>query len=261
VDDNVLESIDLVIGHSFLPTCSRFFPGLDQPYDFTLQVGGRSISGNTGSPFGYSLLYLILLYPEGLDFNIDFYGMTYEGNSYSLIDHIILMKGAFEKGILYFMRDTMKSLAPDGGTFLDAGANTGQHSLFMSPYVNHVHAFEPWESVLRRFNRMIEINGLKNIVVHPVGLGEREETLSFYEPPRSNTGIGSFVKGFSEEQEYGSERSPSNTRFEPTGDRTGTDPGQEYRLPERRRPAVGSAPRLRVSRDQDGVYSLVQGFL
>ncbi len=200
----------LVIGHGVLPTCDRFFPALDRPYDFTLEVGGRLLSGNSGNPIGYSLMYLTTLFPGGLDFSLDFYGVTFEGNSRSFTDRYMLLTGAYEKGILYFMRDTMKVLAPDGGTFMDAGANTGQHSLFMSPYVIQVHAFEPWEPVLRRFRRMIEINGVKNIVAHPVGLGEQKEVLPFYEPPGHNPGMGSFVEGFAlegfaYELEYGGE--------------------------------------------------------
>ncbi len=194
----------LVIGHGVLPPCDRFFRDLDRPYDFTLEVGGRRLSGNSGNPFGYSLIYLIPLFPEGVNFSLDFHGMTFEGNSRSYTDRTMLVSGAYEKGILYFMRDTMRALAPDGGTFMDAGANTGQHSLFMSPYVARIHAFEPWKPVLRRFERMIEINGVKNIVVHPVGLGERRESLPFFEPPGYNLGMGSFVEGFAYELEYSS---------------------------------------------------------
>ena len=82
------------------------------------------------------------------------------------------------------------------GVFLDVGANKGLHSLFLSRYVTVIHAFEPYEPVLDKFRRLIETNKITNIVIHPVGLGDKNEMLSFYEPPESNEGTGSFVKEF-----------------------------------------------------------------
>jgi FkbM family methyltransferase len=82
------------------------------------------------------------------------------------------------------------------GTFIDIGANTGQHSMFMSRYATEVHAFEPWEPVLKRFHRMVENNNINNIVIHPVGLGDQNSTKPFFKPDASNLGTGSFVEGF-----------------------------------------------------------------
>ena len=176
--------------------CDNLFPPLDRPYDYTLEIGGRSLRGNTGSTLDYLLLYLTRLAPRGLNFSIDFYGMVYEGNSLGWVDDFILMEGAYEKPMLYFLRDMMQILAPEDGIFMDIGANTGQHSMYMAQYSKKVHAFEPYEPMLRRFRRMIEINGLENIVVHAVGLGEVNEKLPFFEPPDENPGTGSFVDGF-----------------------------------------------------------------
>jgi FkbM family methyltransferase len=136
---------------------------------------------------------------EGLkefDFATDFYGMRYEGNVKNGIDREVLLLGAYEKPILHFMRDVMKLIYSNQGVFLDIGANVGQHSLFMSRYVKDVHAFEPYEPVLERFRRMKEINDVKNIVIHPVGLGNENKKLPFYEPPETNLGQGSFLKEF-----------------------------------------------------------------
>jgi len=63
----------------------------------------------------------------------------------------------------------MNSAYSDQGVFLDIGANTGQHSLFMSRHAKEIHAFEPWAPVLIKLRRHIEINRLKNVVVHPSG--------------------------------------------------------------------------------------------
>ena len=90
----------------------------------------------------------------------------------------------------------MTSAYPDQGVFLDIGANTGQHSLFMSRYAREIHAFEPWEPVLKKLRRHIEINRLKNVVIHSFGLGNENSKKPFYAPPESNLGMGSFVKEF-----------------------------------------------------------------
>lgn len=131
------------------------------------------------------------------DFTTDFYGMRYMGNVKNGIDREVLFLGAYEKPILYFMRDVMQLIYSNQGVFLDVGANVGQHSLFMSRYVKEVHAFEPYEPVLERFRRMQEINDVKNIVIHPVGLGNESKKLLFYEPPETNLGQGSFLEAFS----------------------------------------------------------------
>ena len=129
-------------------------------------------------------------------FTTDFFGMRYEGNTNNLVDFDILFFGAYEKPILYFLRDVMKASSPNGGVFLDVGANTGQYSLFMSRYANEVHAFEPYEPVLQRFRRMVEINHLQNIKIYPLGLGNKNEKLPFFKPPELNQGAGSFIEGF-----------------------------------------------------------------
>jgi len=85
---------------------------------------------------------------------------------------------------------------------LDIGANTGQHSLFMSRYAKEIHAFEPWEPVIKRFRRMVEHNHIKNIVIHPFGLGDENSKEPFFRPPDINLGMGSFVEGFQENNSY-----------------------------------------------------------
>ena len=133
---------------------------------------------------------------DDFDFTADLFGMRYEGNTGNYIDRGILYFGAYEKPLLFLMRDIMKSAYANQGVFIDVGANTGQHSLFMSHYSKEVHAFEPYEPVLKRFRRMVEINDVPNIVIYSVGLGNAHAKMPFHKPPDSNLGTGSFVKGF-----------------------------------------------------------------
>ena len=136
------------------------------------------------------------------DFEIDLNGARYQGNTSNLIDGQIFFYGSYEKPILFFLRDTMKSAYSNDGVFLDIGANTGQHSLFMSKYVKEIHAFEPWQPVINRFRRMVKNNHIKNIVIHPFGLGNENSRKPFFKPSEKNLGTGSFVEGFIEDNTY-----------------------------------------------------------
>jgi FkbM family methyltransferase len=93
----------------------------------------------------------------------------------------------------------MRSVYSSQGTFIDIGANTGQYSLIISRYAKEVHAFEPWEPVLKRFRRMVERNGIKNIIIHGYGLGSDNSKKRFFKPAETNLGTGSFAEGFKSE--------------------------------------------------------------
>jgi len=133
---------------------------------------------------------------QDFDFRVTLNGTTYEGNTNNYIDKNIFLYGAYEKPVLFFLSDIMTAAYSDQGIFLDIGANTGQHSLFMSRHAREIHAFEPWEPVLKRLRRHIEMNRLKNVVIHPFGLGNENSKQRFFQPPSSNLGMGSFVKEF-----------------------------------------------------------------
>jgi FkbM family methyltransferase len=72
------------------------------------------------------------------------------------------------------------------GTFIDIGANTGQHSMFMSRYATEVHAFEPWEPVLKRFHRMVANNHINNIVIHRLACAAQKPRKSFFKGQMSD---------------------------------------------------------------------------
>jgi FkbM family methyltransferase len=133
---------------------------------------------------------------KAFDFSIDFYGMNYLGNTGNLIDRHVLFWGAWEKPILYFMRDVMILNGDKDKIFVDVGANVGQHSMFMSRYSKTIHAFEPYEPVLKKFRAMVGSNHLTNITIHSVGLGSEHSKKLFYKPAETNTGTGSFLPGF-----------------------------------------------------------------
>lgn len=135
---------------------------------------------------------------RNIEFVTDFYGLRYHGVSDNLIDLHILYFGAFEKPMLHWLRDTVAGIADEDLVFLDVGANTGQHTLFMSQLVSEVHSFEPYPPVLEKLREAVDRNGLTNVSVHPVGLGATSAVLDFFEPPPNNQGTGGFVHNFEE---------------------------------------------------------------
>jgi len=126
-------------------------------------------------------------------FTIEVHGYKYQGTTGNYIDDQILTYGVYEKNVLYFMRDYARARNNPDAVFLDVGANTGQHSLFMSRYVKRVHAFEPFPPVADRFRQMIQRNGFSNIILHEVGLGNEEASVPFFAPPDDNLGGGTFL--------------------------------------------------------------------
>lgn len=158
-----------------------------------MQMTGGVIHTIQDLPYRFNLaMYHLIQRP--FDFRVDFFGMIYEGRSGNMLDDQILAYGAQEKSELFFLRDMAVALGEQPIVFYDIGANVGQHSLFMSPYVRAVHAFEPYPPVLKRLNNNIAINHLTNVHVHAVGLGDHNGTIPFFEPPDANMGSGSFTK-------------------------------------------------------------------
>ncbi len=123
-------------------------------------------------------------------FDVDFFGLQYRGNTVNEIDANVFFYGAFEKPMLYFLRDYL-SLHP--GVFVDVGANVGNHSLFMSGHATGVHCFEPFPPVLERLTCQVESNNLHNVTIHRVALGQHSGRIPFYPPPDKSLGAGSFL--------------------------------------------------------------------
>ena len=132
-------------------------------------------------------------------FAADFFGLQYQGNLNNSVEFSLFYMGAFEKPLLFFLRDTMLNLTQSANgsapSFFDIGANIGQHSLFMSLHADQVHSFEPYSVVSQKLERHIKLNGIGNIQLHKVGLSNQQEELDFYAPTGRNQGIGSFDAG------------------------------------------------------------------
>lgn len=128
-------------------------------------------------------------------FRTSFDGLCYSGNLNSFIDWSVYFFGGYEKHILAFMKG-IATVRP-GCVFVDVGANVGQHSLYMSRYVQHVHAVEPWGEALATLRRQLADNHCDNVTVHEFALGAASGWGQYYPPAGGNRGVGSFVQAAS----------------------------------------------------------------
>jgi FkbM family methyltransferase len=137
---------------------------------------------------------------EKYDFTINAYGYTWKGRTGDVMDDTILCFGAFEKHMLFMMRDYLKHFPDKDTVYLDVGCNAGQHTFILAPYVKTIHAFDPYPPAMKRLREMIELNKVTNVEVHEVGLGNKEAVLPMYEGEPDNTGDGTFREAWGKEQ-------------------------------------------------------------
>jgi len=92
------------------------------------------------------------------------------------VDNVILFDGVLDGEHLENMKRTLKP----GDTFVDAGANIGQYSLFASYCVGEkgkVISFEPVKNIFNQFNDSVEINNIKNIDLYNKGCGDENKKM------------------------------------------------------------------------------------
>src|SRR3989338_724867 len=142
--------------------------------------------------------------PRDCPFVIPFFGYSYRGNLNNYIDRTAYFYGAYEKENLELLRRFLD----ERSVVLDMGANTGHHSLFFSSIEAEVHAFEPFPEFVAIIRERIRENRIHNIHVHPVGLGDTDEFITYYKAVGDNLGLGSFFR------EHAREKDDKNTPAE-----------------------------------------------
>lgn len=113
-------------------------------------------------------------------------------NIKSFLEWQVFFRGYYEPEIINFIKEYF----PEGGTFVDVGANVGIHSLIASKIAGKVIAIEPVESLSNRLQRNCELNKITNISILKFAASDKEEITSFY-PPKDgavDNGVGSFYK-------------------------------------------------------------------
>jgi len=74
------------------------------------------------------------------------------------------------------------------GVVVDAGANIGNHTLYMASRGFPVFAFEPDPVLADAIVQSAELNGLNNVHVAPIGLGSEATTARLIDGPNGNVG-------------------------------------------------------------------------
>lgn len=96
------------------------------------------------------------------------------------IDKHIYLYGTYEPFIL----DLISRYLRDGSTFVDIGANIGQHSIFAASVVGDsgkVYSFEPIPYIYSQLLDSVKINHFDSIIeAHNVALGEEDKTEILY---------------------------------------------------------------------------------
>jgi FkbM family methyltransferase len=158
-----------------------------------LELGPRIRASRFGRCLASNDLFV---FAKPFKFEVEYAGFRYFGDSRELVDQYVLIFGGFEKHISAFMRDFLIRLADPQSVFIDVGANSGTHSLFLSRFVKEVHAFEPAANVRKRFIDMVAANHITNIAVHSEGLGDRLARVPFFEEGSGDSAWGSVVRDF-----------------------------------------------------------------
>lgn len=115
----------------------------------------------------------------------------------SFHDDIIYRTGKYEPEVLGFLKDAAEKKALENQRiFLDIGANTGWHSVYLSRYVDTVLAVEPYPPVIKQLKKNIQTNNIDNIQIHAVGFSNHVGSFPFYTRDESVMASGSFDSDF-----------------------------------------------------------------
>ena len=97
------------------------------------------------------------------------------------VESQIIRGGLFAPSILNRLAD----LAQPGSLVLDVGGNIGAYAIPLAkadPSIE-VHAFEPNPHAIARFKRNLRLNGVSNVTLHEIALGDRPRNSPFTPSP------------------------------------------------------------------------------
>ena len=147
----------------------------------------RSMRALAGVP-GWRRLVDIAVRAHSAPFSISNGGTRFQGDIGSYIDRQVYLFGGYE---LEKLEAFNSQKMPNGrGVILDIGANVGTHSLEFARWFETVHAFEPNPYLWDQFTQNVSANGLSNVLLHRIGLADRDEELPLYAIDKPNFGLG-----------------------------------------------------------------------
>lgn len=119
-------------------------------------------------------------------------GVSFLLDPRDLIAASILRSGSWQPEVW----DSLRPALSAGGVFLDIGAHIGYFSLKSAVVVGRngrVVAFEPNPETLAGLRANVIASNAGNVVVEPVACTDREQILTLYGGPASNTGMSSLA--------------------------------------------------------------------
>jgi FkbM family methyltransferase len=105
-------------------------------------------------------------------------GVRFEVDTQDVVERDIYRYGAFELPEIRLIEALVRRTGRNR-TFVDVGANVGNHALSLAGSFETVVAVDPNPDVLQRLRRNIALNGAHNVLFYPRGLSNRAATLPF----------------------------------------------------------------------------------
>jgi len=121
----------------------------------------RQLFSHKSSPFPFSTRdgYVFVLHPG------------------EYIDSIVFVDGMYERRFVDLIKNYWRGQT--GAVALDVGAHIGTLAIYLSDCFSRIICFDPNPVAVRRLRENIELNQLRNIEVHAVGLSDRCAQLPF----------------------------------------------------------------------------------
>jgi len=119
-------------------------------------------------------------------------GVSFLLDPRDLVSVTILRAGSWQPEIW----ESMSPSLSEGSVFLDVGAHIGYFSMTAAIKVGkngHVLAFEPNPETLQLLRDNVAASHAENVIVEPIACTDREQMLTLYAGPPSNTGMSSLA--------------------------------------------------------------------
>lgn len=139
---------------------------------------------------GWRRVVATLSPPRDEPFEVTTDGVTYAGSLASYVDREVWFYGRYENDLINLFLAAVPMNRRR--VCLDIGGNAGNHSLAFGGAFAIVHTFEPNPEVLPQLRHNVSLNAAMDIRVHPIGLGNEDGEIPFYNIGNGNLGLGTF---------------------------------------------------------------------
>jgi FkbM family methyltransferase len=158
----------------------------------------RSIGHFRRAPKGQDRLVRLLCNPDTaapVPFEVDFFGLRYQGSLNDFIDWSVYFYGAYARNELSVLGQFATLLRHDNRhvVYLDVGVNVGQHLLFMTRRADDCIGIEPLDEVMAKAEEKLRLNQITNARLFRTAFGDIEDIRPFFPSISSNHAVGSFL--------------------------------------------------------------------